>query len=92
VFAGVQARQLKLLLGNLTARVQLLLAQQSKEPAVKLVHELAEINKLYGQLVSGLFKGVKFTDPQRVTQHGQLLNEHFSSIARIADLEREAKS
>lgn len=92
VFALVQARQLKLLLGNLSARLQLLLTQQAKDGALKLVHELIETNKLNGQLVSGAFKGVKFTDSQRVAQHAQLLNEHFSSIARVADLERQAKS
>jgi len=91
-FAILQARQVKLLLGNLSARVQLLLTQHAKDAALRLVNELAETNKLNAQLVSGLFKGVKFAEPQRATQHAQLLNEHFSSIARVADLERQAKS
>ena len=91
-FAVLQSRQVKLLIGNLIARTQLLLGQHLREPALRLVHELAEANKLYGQLVSGLFKGVKFAEPSRSSQHAQLLNEHFSFIARVADMEREAKS
>jgi hypothetical protein len=90
-FALVQAPKLKLLLGNLTARVQLLLAQHAREAALRLMHELIETNKLHGQLVSGLFKGVKFAEPSRQGQYGQLLNEYLSSIARVADLERQAK-
>ncbi len=94
-FVLIQAQKLRMMIANLTTRMQHLVNDPVRAHAADLVNEIAELNKLLGDLASGLLRGLKFDEPQRQTQliqtQVQIQNEHASQVARAADLERIAR-